>query len=112
MKSNREKNNSSSGGRYLGLMMAVIACAVSIWYFSRSPVALDGDGYDLTIALYRVCNQRDTEGLNQIAGRLKEMNPSQPQQDALRGILDDARQGDWRAAMTACRSLLDDQVRR
>ncbi|QEF96162.1 hypothetical protein Mal15_01890 [Stieleria maiorica] len=112
MKSNREKNKPSSGGRNLGVVLAVIACAVSIWYFSRSPVALDGDGYDLTVALYRVCNQRDTDGLNQIAGRLQEMNPPQSQQDALKDIVDDAQQGNWRAAMTACRSLLDDQVRR
>ncbi|WP_145220870.1 hypothetical protein [Planctomycetes bacterium TBK1r] len=109
------RNQTSTRSRNVGLALAVIACAASLWYFSRSPVQLDHDGYDLTIALYRVCNQRDTEALQQIESRLNEMAgaPSQGdhQREALQDVVQEARQGNWRDAMIACRTLLEEQVR-
>ncbi|MCS7469744.1 hypothetical protein NZK35_24090 [Stieleria sp. ICT_E10.1] len=109
------RNQASTRYRNLGLALAVIACAASLWYFSRSPVRLDADGYDLTIALYRVCNQRDADALKEIESRLNEMagGPSQDdhQHEALQDVVQEARQGNWRDAMITCRTLLEEQVR-
>ncbi|QDV47977.1 hypothetical protein Enr13x_78900 [Stieleria neptunia] len=112
----KQSKHTQTSTRYrnVGLALAALACAASLWYFSRSPVQLDADGYDLTIALYRVCNQRDADALQEIESRLSEMAAAQPQGDHQREALDEvireARQGNWRDAMITCRTLLDDQV--
>ncbi|PAY16642.1 hypothetical protein CKO51_25350 [Rhodopirellula sp. SM50] len=108
------RNQTSTRSRNVGLAFAVIACAASLWYFSRSPVQLDHDGYDLTIALYRVCNQRDAEALEEIHSRLNQLADGASQDDhqreALQDVVQEARQGNWRDAMIACRTLLEEQV--
>lgn len=82
----------------------------------RPPVKLSDHGYDVPLALYRVCNQRSDEGLKQIESELafgaSDSQTNSAGNGAIRAILDQAKSGHWDAATKACRQLMDDQVRR
>lgn len=101
---------------------ALIALAVmvlggaALWWWSRPPVELNEDGYALTVALYRVCNQRSEEGLVQVEAQLLKLTPAQgPVDDSYRVVaatISKAKAGDWEQAARDCRQALEDQVKR
>ncbi|MEM0924907.1 MAG: hypothetical protein AAGJ83_02610 [Planctomycetota bacterium] len=79
-------------------------------------VSLDPGGYEIAMALYRVCNQRSDVGLDQLEIKLREYElasgPNQEQASELRAIVSEARDGNWESALRSCRKLLEDQVER
>lgn len=100
----------------LAVVAGLVACGVIAWFSFKSPVRLDGDHYEMTVALYRVCNQQDQEGLV----RIKAMLDQQPtaadersaQDEAIESIVSQAEAGAWQDAMATCRLLLEEQVAR
>lgn len=102
--------------RAFAALLVAICCGLTVWYLTSSKTELNDQEYDLTVALYRVCNLRSEEGLVKIEDVLQQ-NVSSPesltvQQAELDSIVQDARAGRWDAAMQACRDLLEDQVQR
>lgn len=98
----------------LGAVCIVVALAG--WWFSQSPTKLTKDHYATTLALYRVCNQRSEEGLDQVEALLNMSSSSADDSDpalaAIQSIVADAREDRWQQAAKACRKLLDSQVQR
>ena len=84
------------------------------WYLSPRQVELTSDTYDCTIALYRVCNQRDIQGLDQLQEKLDELAAKSDLNHSsmahLQRIIDEAKSGDWESAMRHARNTLDDQT--
>ncbi len=100
-----------------GIAIAVIACvAIAAWTFYRTPIELSKDHYAMTLALYRVCNQRSVEGLDQIdvllAADASSAGGEPEMVIAIESIIAAARKDQWRQAAVDCRRLLDDQVKR
>lgn len=97
----------------IGLLAILISV---VWWSMRSPVELSEHGYDLTIALYRVCNQRSEEGLENVEHLLNESIASagavDPSHAVVAAVIAQAKSGDWQAAARACRQALEDQVQR
>jgi lipopolysaccharide biosynthesis regulator YciM len=79
-------------------------------------VKLSADTYDLAVALYRVCNQQDPQGLAQVQQQLDEFTTAVDDEDGgiarLQEIIDDAEAGHWTMAMKQTRNALAAQVRR
>lgn len=97
------------------VMVAAMAIVMTAWWlWPRTPAELSEQGYDVTLALYRVCNQRSVEGLAQIEQELASMSASNPSLDSSQRLIADivgqAKAGQWQAATIACRQALDDQV--
>lgn len=94
----------------------VLAIVTAAWWMSHTPVKLDEHGYDVTIALYRVCNQRSSEGLQKIEEQIRELEASQAtlgeSHQAIMSMIATAKAGDWKNAAIACRQALEDQVKR
>ena len=115
-KRHQQTKTKNTKARIIAGLCLVIACVVAARLLPGSSVKLNDDGYNLTIALYRVCNQQDEEGLLEIAVHLDQAidanGGADPQQEALESIVQDARAGQWESAMRECRSLLEDQARR
>ncbi|MEM1228412.1 MAG: hypothetical protein AAGJ40_22195 [Planctomycetota bacterium] len=100
----------------IGLLVALLigATVFGLWWTSRSPVPLDNDQYAITLALYRVCNQRNADGLDELE-RLLDSSSAKSEGNAITSIRDvirEARDGDWEGATSGCRRLLDDQAPR
>ena len=98
-------------------MTALIILFVGLvihWAWPRSPVELSRDGYAITTALYRVCNQQDRNGLKEIDEHLQQATRSRKlpddQRDVILVIIRDAQSGNWNGAMKQCRDLLEDHV--
>lgn len=120
-------NARSSAGRksliWGGLALGVAAVIYVAW--PSSTVTLDEPGYDVAVALYRACNQKNIEAVKHLdqrmedlflrsgfAGDLRQTGPSDDAQHrALQQIVNEAQQGRWEQAMVSCRDLLQDQVR-
>ena len=89
--------------------------AMVSWYLWPRKIELTDDSYQIGIALYRACNQRDEQGLEKIQAMLDELrNHNRPGELAIRhlqGIVDEAKSGDWRSAMIHARSALEDQAK-
>lgn len=90
------------------------AVLVGVWWWPRTPAELSEHGYDVTLALYRVCNQRSEAGLVQIEEQLtimdKETPLSQQSRTIIADIISQAKSGNWQDACVACREALEDQV--
>lgn len=108
---NQNQNSGAKPWIWISLIVFLLAVA-SIWLMRPSPVVMDEDGYQVAMALYKVCNQRNEAGLDQIEERLSDMEPESQQVAALELVLSDARSGEWESALEDCRKLLDDQVDR
>ena len=84
------------------------------WCLWPSKVELSEDTYDIAIALYRVCNQQDDEGLRQIQGKLNQLRSvaavDDPAITHLQRIVDEARTGNWTIAMRHTRNALEEQA--
>ena len=92
----------ASAVKAIAVVCVLLVGAWLLW--PDSPTRIDDDQYDIAIALYRVCNQQDVEGLKQIDEKL-------PAGDGpLRATVDMALEGDWKAAMRQSRQILEDQV--
>ena len=98
---------------YTALAFLVLLIGLS-WYLWPTRLEMSRDTYDVAIALYRVCNQQDSEGLRKIQNKLDELRSVTDSDDPavahLQSIVDQAREGGWSAAMRQTRSALEDQV--
>ena len=98
---------------YAALGTLAILAALS-WCLWPTKLELSDDTYDVAIALYRVCNQQDDEGLRLIQRKLDELKnlvaSDDPAITHLQHIVDEARSGSWTAAMRHTRKALEDQV--
>lgn len=93
----------------------LVAASVLAWFLWPSKVELSPDTYDVAIALYRVCNQRDEDGLEQVQQKLDDLSAAAAPGDTglahLQSIIDEAEAGQWKAAMMQTRTALADQTR-
>ncbi|MEZ6089921.1 MAG: hypothetical protein R3C05_18220 [Pirellulaceae bacterium] len=103
--------------------LIVMLCVGAYLLVPRQRVRLDPFGYDVTMALYRVCNQRSAEGIQAIERKLMEetappdgqpsasldQNATNP---AIQQIIEMAKANQWTEATRRCRELLEDQVQR
>ncbi|WP_372724911.1 hypothetical protein [Novipirellula sp.] len=115
----RNSTNTKSDSRFKVVTFAaliVLAIVTAAWWMSHTPVKLDEQGYDVTIALYRVCNQRSSEGLQKIEDQIRELEASQTtlgeSHHVILDLIATAKAGDWKNAAIACRQALEDQVQR
>lgn len=101
---------------WLAIVIAGLCIAGGSWWFSRPIVELNENHYAATLALYRVCNQRSMEGLQEVEAILASSKPQASESEsslkAIASIIDDAHQGRWERATKYCRQLLEQQVRR
>lgn len=90
----------------LGLTLTVVGCG----YGEVSPAA-----YQYAKAIYSAASRRATEHLDTVEASLDEALASgelSPQEAGwLRGMIEDARQGEWEAAQKRARRLMEDQVK-
>lgn len=98
-------------------LIAVVLSSALAWYLGRGErVELGEQGYELTLALYSVCNQEDLERMIEVEGRLQEIKmegtESPEALEVLEGIAQMAKRGDWVGAMKSSRGVLQDQVHR
>ncbi|TWU46905.1 hypothetical protein Poly59_58790 [Rubripirellula reticaptiva] len=101
----------------IGVASASFAAALLFLYLWLTPKAkLDEHGYDLTIALYRTCNQKDANSLDAIERVLaeagSESNLSKHSRAVVTRVMGLAKSGYWREATIECRAALDNQVQR
>ncbi|QDT11317.1 hypothetical protein [Planctomycetes bacterium K23_9] len=105
---------SSAGKMIVGATVIAAIMVAGAFWFSRSKVELSKDDYAITLALYRVCNQRSEQGLIELEAVWRESEP--PEKDTasgrvIRSIIADARSQQWQDAARACRQILVDQVK-
>ena len=108
----RQRTSRLTGGFLAAAALA--GMAILGWCIWPSKTTLTGDSYDIAIALYRVCNQQDQEGLQKIERKIDELQSvaaadSRALQQ-LRRIVADAQAGSWQAAMRETRKTLADQA--
>ena len=104
--------------RPLAIFLVVLIAAISavvVWMNLGGTASLNEDGYAVTMALYRVCNQRDEEGLQKVEEMLASLTTDESgvdsQKEIIVPIVVEARAGNWDEAMQACRDLMDAQVK-
>ena len=105
---------------WLSVGLIGMLCAGAYFYLPRQRVQLDPHGYEVTLALYRVCNQRNIEALTALEQKLDSRNDTVDSQcsptsssatnPAIREIIEMAKANQWTEATRRCRDLLDDQV--
>jgi len=108
------------GARFGKTVPIVLACllllGLAAWWYSQSSPKLSERHYDMTLALYRICNQQDADALQRFEAKV--LKTSEDEGDvgtlppSLQGILDDARSGNWERAMLECREVMDSQIQR
>ena len=109
--------SASTGNRNAWTILACSALALVIalgWFLWPQKVKLSADTYDIAIALYRVCNQQDQQGLAKVQKQLDQLNVTADPGGAiahLQSIMDEAQSGQWTLAMRHTREALDDQTR-
>lgn len=73
-------------------------------------------GYQYAITLYSICNQKDEKRLAVFVDKLdsatSEGELTEKEAGWMKGIASQAQTGDWQAAATESRQLLDDQASR
>lgn len=98
----------------IGGLFLLLFVTMAGWYFWPRSVPLSNEGYAITMALYRVCNQRDAQALETLQRELDDwrerLEPDDPQLGYLQRILDQAQAGDWDSAMHLARRALDQQT--
>ncbi|MEM6364680.1 MAG: hypothetical protein AAF745_09655 [Planctomycetota bacterium] len=101
-------------GKPLGITLVLMLIVAGGWLlWPSSAASLSERDYEIALALYRVCNQRDVETLQTIEAQLDETDrdtAANPGHQALRAIVALARQEDWTDAVRRCRVLLDAQI--
>ena len=94
------------------LLIAVVV-AGAIW-FNQQPVSLNENEYAITLALYRVCNQRSAQGLadvQELWSSSKPANQGTVSRRKIDSIIADAKAQRWKAASRACRQVLEEQIK-
>ena len=103
-----------------GCLLVVVA-VVGVWLLVPRRVKLSAHGYDVTIALYRACNQKSLAGLDQVQAMIADESKADAGEadesdrngaDSIREIIAVAKSGQWQQASEACRKLMEDQVER
>ncbi|MFG0262963.1 MAG: hypothetical protein ACF788_11280 [Novipirellula sp. JB048] len=117
MSSNHSRSDAKpSEAKPWAIGLILVAALALAWWGPRSRVELDEVGYDVTIALYRVCNQRSAAGLIQIEQQMQKLEldsgPQSASSQAIRHIIATAKAGQWQQAAKRCRRALEDQVHR
>ena len=87
-----------------GAIAVVTGCLVLGWLLGRpTKVELGDQGYQLTLALYSVCNQEDLERMRVIEDHLRAVRMEGIENlaglEALERIVQMAKEGDWAGAM-------------
>ena len=111
------RTGTSHGGKSVALWGVLILVALTsalAWGFWPRPVKLSEESYEIAIALYRVCNQQDTDGLANLQERLDggigRQTIGEAEAVMLQEVMDEARAGNWEFAMKTTRASLDDQT--
>ena len=94
-------------------LLIAIVVAGAIW-FTRQPVTLNENEYAITLALYRVCNQRSAQGLadvQELWSSSKPANQGTVSRRKINSIIADAKAQRWKAASRACRQVLEEQIK-
>ena len=114
MSSGTSRGNEGSGNWLLPSIGLIVALAIGIWFFWPSKVILDQRSYEIAIALYRVCDQEDVDGLEKLQTLLDEHagteGTSAAATAAIQEIIDLGRTSNWEQATQATRKIMDDQV--
>lgn len=96
--------------------LAIAVVGLAFYFFPRSKVELDDQGYDASVALYRICNQKDMESLQEIAEQVAQWQTegkiSEQSYVSVQQVIGLANEGDWSQAARECRRMMEDQVQR
>lgn len=113
--SHRPRKTTSSKRRIIFASAGIIFVAGLAWSFWPEKIQMSKDGYDLTIALYHVCNQQSDRRLVEIETRFREMSVRDLEGSTslreLERIICMAKERRWNDAIRANRQLLQSQVR-
>lgn len=102
------------------LLLLLIAGSIAVWLLRPGPVELGEDGYQVAIALYNACNQKDTDKISALEPILNDPDSDQHSREwhfdpagkrALNEIFDLAKSGDWVEASDRCREIMNDQIK-
>lgn len=108
------KNHGGKSIALWGVFFLVVLASALAWGFWPRPVKLGEESYEIAMALYRVCNQQDTDGLANLQERLDggigQQTIGEAEAVMLQEIIDEARAGNWELAMKTTRASLDDQT--
>ena len=122
-------SNSKRFSRFLVVTLSTVIAGLGSWWYLLPPATLDQRDYDLAVALYRVCNQRSTDGLAKIEVLLADADSKDASTDNIAGggpgsgceldsnqvigdIIARAKLGQWQEASRRCREVLEEQVKR
>ncbi|MFG0265923.1 MAG: hypothetical protein ACF8AM_12360 [Rhodopirellula sp. JB055] len=96
--------------------LAIVVVGMAFYFYPRSKVELDDQGYDASVALYRICNQKDMESLQKVAEQVAQWQTegkiSAQSYASVQQVIELANEGDWSQAGRECRRMMEDQVRR
>lgn len=111
-----ESKTVRQSAKWFSIGSVVALLGILLWWFSPSETQLDDNGYATTLALYRVCNQQNSDGLAQIEALLNpdqtELASSDKGRTAIEAIISQAKRNRWQEAARDCRRLLESQVKR
>ncbi|KLU07426.1 putative transmembrane protein [Rhodopirellula islandica] len=95
---------------------AVVVLGLLLFFYPREKVELNDQGYDASVALYRICNQKDGTSLQKVADQIVQWRSdgtlSEQSHSSLQRVIELASAGDWRQASRECRQMMEDQVQR
>ncbi|OYP29412.1 hypothetical protein [Rhodopirellula sp. MGV] len=97
----------------LAFAVAVTVGIIAYMLFPENSVTLSKPGFDITLALFRTCNQNSDVGLVKVEALVMQMQDQlhEEERQAIGSIISSARAGEWQAAQIDCRRLLDSQVK-
>ena len=109
---NRPKQqNGLSPVWYIAIAPVLLAAFIAFYFLWPSKVELSPDTYEIAVALYRVCNQQDENGLEQIQSKLTQLSDSSSSKDPsiahLQRIVHEAQRENWKDAMRFAHEVLD-----
>jgi hypothetical protein len=93
----------------IGSAILVVALILGWWAWPTREVKLSREGYELSKALYSVCNLRDSQRLMNFESKLQEYSLAPDEMSRVQSILDLAKVEQWDAASSRARALLESQ---
>lgn len=98
------------------LFKLLVACLMMIPLSGCGYPEVSPRTYEISKALYSVCNQKSQERLEivtkLIQSSLENKEISASEADWLNGIIAQAREGDWQSASKEVRQMMEDQIDR